>query len=52
VYSRGADSLSVSVPVRVHGKISNIDTTPGPDMGTLVPYSLIVSYSHRFGKGR
>lgn len=51
VYSRGADTLSVNVPVRVHGKISNIDTTPGPDMGTLVPYSVIVSYAHRFGKG-
>lgn len=42
----------MSVPVRVHGKIQDIDTTPGPDMGTLSPYSVIVTYSHRFGAGR
>jgi len=52
VYSRGADTFSIGVPVRVHGKIRDTETAPGPDMGTLVPYSVIVSYAHRFGKGK
>lgn len=52
VYTRGADTLSIGVPVRVHGKIRDTESAPGPDMGTLVPYSVIVSYAHRFGKGR
>lgn len=49
-YTTGRDSFSINVPVTVHRRIQNIDSTPGPDMGTVVPYSVIFTYSHRFGK--
>lgn len=49
-YTTGRDSFSVNVPVTIHRRIQNIDSTPGPDMGTIVPYSVIFTYSHRFGK--
>lgn len=50
-YTSGRDTWSVSVPVTIHKRIQSIDSTPGPDMGTVVPYSVIFSYTHRFGKG-
>jgi hypothetical protein len=49
-YTSGRDTWALSVPVTVHKRIQNIDSTPGPDMGTIVPYSVIFSYSHKFGK--
>ncbi len=49
-YSRGRDTFSLSIPIRVAKEIQSIASTPGPDMGTVVPYSVIVNYSHRFGK--
>lgn len=49
-YSRGRDVWSLSVPVRVAARINNIPTTPGRDTGTVVPFSVIFGYTHKFGR--
>ncbi len=49
-YTRGAHTWSVNVPVTVGQRIHDIPTTPGPDVGTIVPFAVIAGYSYRFGK--
>lgn len=49
-YTRGDSSFTLSVPIRIAKNIGNISTTPGPDMGTVVPYTILANFTHRFGR--